>query len=268
MTTFAEELNALRKERHITQEQLAKEMNVSRTAISNWENGKALPDIDTIKRLSQVMHYNFFTVADLDTKGNTTETSSEVTDTISEVYAEEASATQKIPTAHNDRKRWLYVAGGACLILLCVFLLTWIIPKTSNENQFKDQQAKLVVTPTTKVAYLAPFGDDGGYGWNVDFTFANESDVPFTPEKIVASYYSGDELRIEIPVPYEQLRPWMGNDKLLQGDAPLNWPVGANWLELTHVTVAIYGVDDNGNRIEASETVQYSQEYADSVTVQ
>lgn len=36
MTTFAEELNALRKERHITQEQLAKEMNVSRTAISNW----------------------------------------------------------------------------------------------------------------------------------------------------------------------------------------------------------------------------------------
>lgn len=105
MTTFAEELHALRKERHITQEQLAKEMNVSRTAISNWENGKALPDIDTIKRLSQVMHYNFFTVADLDTKGNTTETSSEVTDTISEVSAEEASATQKIPlptTIGND----------------------------------------------------------------------------------------------------------------------------------------------------------------------
>lgn len=50
--TFAEELAALRKERHITQEQLANEMNVSRTTISRWEMGKALPDIETVKRLS------------------------------------------------------------------------------------------------------------------------------------------------------------------------------------------------------------------------
>ena len=39
MQTFAEQLNAVRKERHITQEQLAQEMSVSRTTISRWESG-------------------------------------------------------------------------------------------------------------------------------------------------------------------------------------------------------------------------------------
>ena len=60
MQTFAQQLNELRKERHITQEQLAQEMNVSRTTISRWEKGIMIPDIDTIKRLSQVLNYNFF----------------------------------------------------------------------------------------------------------------------------------------------------------------------------------------------------------------
>ncbi|MBQ3156063.1 MAG: helix-turn-helix transcriptional regulator [Clostridia bacterium] len=39
MQTFAEQLNAVRKEHHITQEQLAQELNVSRTTISRWESG-------------------------------------------------------------------------------------------------------------------------------------------------------------------------------------------------------------------------------------
>lgn len=57
MPTFAEELKAARKEGHITQEQLAKAMSVSRSAISHWENGDAIPDIETIKRLSQILNY-------------------------------------------------------------------------------------------------------------------------------------------------------------------------------------------------------------------
>ena len=39
MQSFAEQLNAVRKQRNITQEQLAERMNVSRTTISRWESG-------------------------------------------------------------------------------------------------------------------------------------------------------------------------------------------------------------------------------------
>ena len=275
MQTFAQQLNAIRKERHITQEQLAQEMNVSRTTISRWESGKALPDIETIKRLSQVLNYNFFTV-----------------EGFAEVIPAADAPADKAPAAPRDARRrgrgWLYAAGGLCLLCLCLFLMAGIVQKPSGDNAeaghsptdarsangvtySKDARAEIVVTPATEVAYLTPFGPDSnttGYGWDVNFTFENRSDVPFTPEKVVASFYSGSELSGMITLPYEQLRPWMGNDKLLSINDPLNWPFGTDQLYLTHLTVTIYGTDDNGNRIESSATVQYSQEYADAAGVQ
>lgn len=62
MQSFAEQLNAVRKQRNITQEQLAERMNVSRTTISRWESGKIMPDLDTIRLLSQLLDYNFFSM--------------------------------------------------------------------------------------------------------------------------------------------------------------------------------------------------------------
>lgn len=68
MPTFAETFRKIRNERHITQEQLAKEMNVSRQTISHWENGRAVPDIDAIKHLSKVLDYNLLAVEGEDHK--------------------------------------------------------------------------------------------------------------------------------------------------------------------------------------------------------
>lgn len=156
--------------------------------------------------------------------------------------------------------------GGLCLILLCLLLFIGI-----GQRMSKSKKAEIVVTPSTNIAYLVPFDEDadnGHYGWRVDFAFENRSDVPFTPEKIVGYYYCGDELEIPISVSYEDIWPWMGNDKLLKSNSPLNWPFNADILHLTHLTVTIYGVDDNGHQIEASATVQYSQEYADTVAGQ
>lgn len=51
---FNEKLQQLRKEKEWTQEQLAEELYVSRTAVSKWENGKGYPNIDSLKRLSKL----------------------------------------------------------------------------------------------------------------------------------------------------------------------------------------------------------------------
>ncbi len=40
---------------NLTQEQLAEKMNLTRQAVSNWENEKTCPDIDTIMRLAEVL---------------------------------------------------------------------------------------------------------------------------------------------------------------------------------------------------------------------
>jgi transcriptional regulator with XRE-family HTH domain len=55
---FNEKLQKLRKERGITQEELAAELYVSRTAISKWESGRGYPNIDSLKAISE-----FFSVS-------------------------------------------------------------------------------------------------------------------------------------------------------------------------------------------------------------
>lgn len=50
---FSEKLQELRKSRSLTQEELAEELYVSRTAISKWESGRGYPSIDSLKAISR-----------------------------------------------------------------------------------------------------------------------------------------------------------------------------------------------------------------------
>ena len=54
---FHEKLQELRKNRGLTQEELAESLYVSRTAISKWESGRGYPSIDSLKEIS-----NYFSV--------------------------------------------------------------------------------------------------------------------------------------------------------------------------------------------------------------
>ena len=55
---FNEKLQELRKQRGLTQEELAEALYVSRTAISKWESGRGYPNIDSLKAISK-----FFSVS-------------------------------------------------------------------------------------------------------------------------------------------------------------------------------------------------------------
>lgn len=50
---FNEKLQQLRKQKGITQEELAQALFVSRTAISKWESGRGYPSIDSLKHLAK-----------------------------------------------------------------------------------------------------------------------------------------------------------------------------------------------------------------------
>lgn len=51
---FNEKIQQLRKQNNLTQEQLAEQLYVSRTAISKWESGKGYPNIDSLKSISKL----------------------------------------------------------------------------------------------------------------------------------------------------------------------------------------------------------------------
>ena len=50
---FHEKLQELRKQKGLTQEELAESLYVSRTAISKWESGRGYPNIDSLKAISK-----------------------------------------------------------------------------------------------------------------------------------------------------------------------------------------------------------------------
>jgi len=50
---FNEKLQKLRKQKGLTQEELAEVLFVSRTAISKWESGRGYPNIDSLKAIAK-----------------------------------------------------------------------------------------------------------------------------------------------------------------------------------------------------------------------
>lgn len=53
---FKENLTYLRKSINLSQEDLAEKLNVSRQAISKWENGQSTPDLEMIIALSKLFN--------------------------------------------------------------------------------------------------------------------------------------------------------------------------------------------------------------------
>lgn len=51
---FSEKLQKLRQDKAMTQEQLAEQLFVSRTAISKWESGRGCPNINSLKAISKL----------------------------------------------------------------------------------------------------------------------------------------------------------------------------------------------------------------------
>ena len=55
---FNEKLQRLRRQRGLTQEELAKALFISRTAVSKWESGRGVPNLESLKAISK-----FFSVS-------------------------------------------------------------------------------------------------------------------------------------------------------------------------------------------------------------
>ncbi len=53
MSDVGKNIKKLRKEKNITQDQLAEQLHVTRQAVSNWEIGKTQPDIETLSAMAE-----------------------------------------------------------------------------------------------------------------------------------------------------------------------------------------------------------------------
>lgn len=55
MSNIGKNINKYRREKGMTQDQLAERLHVTRQAVSNWETGKTQPDVETLEGLAECL---------------------------------------------------------------------------------------------------------------------------------------------------------------------------------------------------------------------
>ncbi len=102
---LSERLTELRKEKNLSQAELADALNVSRQSVSLWENGSTSPALDKLQFLAE-----FYDV------------------TLDELFysVEEKPKTQEAApqaTEENPKRKWVYLCAAAVVIVLVVAVL-------------------------------------------------------------------------------------------------------------------------------------------------
>lgn len=123
--TFGEKLTRLRKREGLSQEALAEKLDVSRQAVSRWEQGTALPDAAKLLPCAKLFSVNVEWLLD-DTRN--WEDQARVPETAAQGVA--------APAAHGDRP-W-YIAGGivtgaGALGLVAMGILSAVFPAVVSE---------------------------------------------------------------------------------------------------------------------------------------
>ncbi len=112
---IGEFLKQLRKEKGLTQEQLAEHFYVSSRSVSRWETGSNMPDIDMLIELADFYNVDIREIIDGERKSESMD--NETKDTLKKVaeYATEESNKRK------ERLRTM-LAGSTCLMLISYLL--------------------------------------------------------------------------------------------------------------------------------------------------
>ncbi len=131
--TFGEKLKKLRIDKKLTQDELAEILYVSRTAVSKWESGRGLPNIESLKSISK---YFSVTVDDL------------------------LSGEELITLAEQDQSRKeMHIKHMLFGLLDCSMALLFFLPffaqKTDNVIQEVSLLALTEIQPYLKTLYFA-----------------------------------------------------------------------------------------------------------------
>lgn len=137
---LSDQIRKYRKEKSLSQDELAEKLGVSRQSISLWENGQTQPTIENILALARI--FNVSTDAIL---GNTEEVKSQ---------AEEAATEEVVLGASEGKRRsgmWIIIVGAATVVILAGAVLLWMetgkrrsgVPVESRMTGLADQSELL-----------------------------------------------------------------------------------------------------------------------------
>ncbi len=196
--TLANRISRLRKEKKLSQEFVADSLNVSRQAVSKWENGLSSPDTDNLIALAKLLEVGVDYLA----------TGEPEEDLIPEPLEESVTAPKPCP-----KRSWLWpVLLSISVLLSLLFFSLW-----QQERRSRDTIEELAVANASAAADA--FADFAHYGSDTDYWRAaghfrafmdaanwSREDFPYTDchvlytnllfEKEKCTYYMEDIRRI------------------------------------------------------------------------
>ena len=138
-----ENMKALRKNKGLTQEELANRLNVVRQTISKWEKGLSVPDAEMLQKIADVLESDVSQLLGAPIQQN------ENTD----VIAEQLSRINEQLAVKNNRSRKIWKAVG---IILAIIIAGQMLLVALGVTAFKSYE----VNTDTYEEYVEEIVDD------------------------------------------------------------------------------------------------------------
>lgn len=128
MMAIGEMIKKLREEHSLTQGELASRVGVTRAAVSNWENGRNYPDIETLLHLSD-----------------------ELGASLDQLMREDYEMVQWLELSRKKKRRFQVALVLQCLLLICLAVfIGWQLTHQTEISYYQEQ-------PRTAEQQMRPF---------------------------------------------------------------------------------------------------------------
>lgn len=162
-----EQIKNYRKERGLTQEELAKELSVSRSTISSWEVGRSYPDLETIVVIS-----DFFGI------------------TIDSLLKEDTLTIQKLSQDNKNKLKNKVIISALSAILVIIFINIMIVFYTID-NPIELNINKIILKPIEVNSSI----ENNDKDWNTILTLEVENNNLFSSistDSVIFQYNNND----------------------------------------------------------------------------
>lgn len=283
MSIFGSALSEARKKSGLTQEQLANQINVTRQALSHWENGRTLPDKDMIRQLSKILDTDFSDALTEDPQSGSVLCDEDPADPISALSEPRASEiSERAPVA-----LWKYLlsfllgAAVACAVLLPIKFSRIPAPEVSpivtsvpaaDENTAAWYQQMSAAAPEAGKAYLCIKSNEnpvkavreeafsGGVGWFYNIFLIEQGGIDFAVKEMNIHYFvDGKMSNITATYTAENFAEWFGSNVIPARDKiVING--GFQLQPLDGFGIDVTGEDANGQTMTFYGWIPFSQE--------
>lgn len=138
---FSENLKNLRKEKGLSQEELAERLHIVRQTISKWEKGLSVPDADILIRIAEIFETSVSTLL-----GDTVEPSND-----RNIVAQKLEQLNALLAEKNKRGRRIWRAVTIILISIVVIVLLFLFNFSVTQKFFGSGTSTVITEQNAQI---------------------------------------------------------------------------------------------------------------------